>query len=125
VTPAETRHFAERLMREVWEPFGHAAVPDFYHADVIGHHRAQTLCLEDIVERLKWDVLNFAGPGYDIRELIAEAEKFAIRFIFACTLTRTGQRFTTEVTYFYRLRDGKVAEFWLLSDTDFDYKQRP
>ena len=34
----------------------------------------------------------------------------------------TGQRFTTEVNYFYRLRDDRISAFWLLSDADFDYK---
>ena len=30
----------------------------------------------------------------------------------------------TGVIYFYKLRDGKVAEFWLLSDANFDYSDR-
>jgi hypothetical protein len=24
--------------------------------------------------------------------------------------------------YFYRLRDGKVAEFWMLTNADYDYR---
>ena len=39
----ETQAFAERLMREVWEPFAAEAVPRFYHRDMIGHHRKQQL----------------------------------------------------------------------------------
>ena len=27
-----------------------------------------------------------------------------------------------EVIYFYHVRDGKIAEFWVLADVAFDYK---
>lgn len=125
MTPTETRDFAVRLMREVWETFDHTALPRFYHADMVGHHRSQTLALEDVSNRLQWDVLNFGDPAYDIRDIVADVDKFAIRFIFTCRLIQTGGTLVTEVTYFYHLRDGKVSAFWLLSDGDFDYKQRP
>ena len=125
MTPDETRAFALRLMQEVWEPFGHEAVERFYHPDAVGHHRGQTISRRDIVQRLRWDLENFSNPRYDIRQLVAEADAFAIRFLFTCVLTRTGETFVTEVIYFYKLRDGKVAEFWLLSDANFDYKQSP
>jgi predicted ester cyclase len=119
------REFALRLMQEVWMPFDHTAVPRFYHPDAIGHHRAQVLTLDDVVNRLRWDVGNFADPVYDIRDIVADTDRFAIRFLYSCTLIASGERFVTEVNYFYRLREGHIAEFWLLSDTDFDYRQHP
>jgi predicted ester cyclase len=125
LSAAETRAFAERLMKEVWETFDHTALPRFYHADMVGHHRAQTLTLEDVSARLQWDVLNFGEPVYDIQNLVAGEDEFAIRFMYTCTMIKTGEKFRTEVIYFYRLVGGKVAEFWLLSDAPFDYKQRP
>lgn len=125
MTAAETHDFARRLMREVWETFDHTALPRFYHADMVGHHRQQTLTLDDVSSRLQWDVLTFGDPVYDIRNLVAGEDEFAIRFIYTCRMIATGADFRTEVNYFYRLRDGKVAEFWLLGDGDFDYKQRP
>src|SRR5688500_5334122 len=51
----ETHAFAERLMRQVWEPLDSLDVPQFYHQDVVGHHRAQEIGYEDIVNRLDWD----------------------------------------------------------------------
>lgn len=125
MSPSETREFAHRLMQEVWETFDHTALPRFYHADMVGHHRKQMITLEDVSLRLQWDVENFGDPVYEIRNLVADEDQFAIRFHFTCTMIKTGERFRTEVIYFYRLQDGKVAEFWLLSDGDFDYKQRP
>ena len=118
------RDFAGRLMDEVWRPFDHAAVPRFYHADAVGHHRAQVLTVEDVVERLKWDRLNFKDPRYDISDTVVDADtdRFAIRFLYSCTLVATGERFTSEVNYFYRLQGGRISEFWLLSDKDFDYR---
>jgi predicted ester cyclase len=125
LSAAETRDFAERLMKEVWETFDHTALPRFYHADMVGHHRDQTLTLDDVSARLQWDVLNFGEPVYDIRNLVAGEDEFAIRFVYTCTMIKTGEKFRTEVIYFYRLEGGKVAEFWLLSDAAFDYKMRP
>jgi len=122
---AKVREFAERLMDEVWADFDHTSVPRFYHPDMVGHHRAEVLTIEDIVERLKWDALNLADPAYDIQDIIADTDRFAIRFVCSCTLIDTAQRFTTEVNCFYRLRDGKISEFWLLCDAAFDCKRRP
>ncbi len=42
-------------MNEVWIPFDYQAVSKFYHSDVTGHHRGQTIALNDIVNRLRWD----------------------------------------------------------------------
>jgi hypothetical protein len=47
--------FAQRLMREVWEPFDADAVPRFYRRDVIGHYRKQLLTYDDVVHRLVTD----------------------------------------------------------------------
>lgn len=116
------RNFATRLMDEVWRPFDDAAVPRFYHADAMGYHRSQVLTVEDVVERLKWDRLNFKDARYDIRDIVAGTDRFAIRFLYSCTLVATGEHFTSEVNYFYRLQGGRISEFWLLSDKDFDYR---
>ena len=117
-----TRAFALRLMQDVWERFDASAVPRFYRADMVGHHRAQVLTRDDVVRRLEWDRLHFSDAVYDIRDIVADTDRFAIRFLYACTLVATGQRFTTEVNYFYRLRDDRISAFWLLSDADFDYR---
>lgn len=120
-----TKEFAQRLMREVWEPFDADKVADYYHRDMIGHHGRQLLAYEDVVNRLTWDADRFGNPVYEITHIVAEAESFAIRFMYGCTLLKTGEDFTTEVTYFYHLRDGKIDAFWLLSDGNFDYKEKP
>jgi predicted ester cyclase len=117
----ETRAFAERLMLEVWEPLDAEAIPRFYNRDVVGHHRKQQLNYEDVVHRLVADKPRYANPTYDIRDIVAEADKFAIRFLFGAT-GPTGQSISVEVNYFYHLKDDKVSEFWLLADIDFDYR---
>jgi predicted ester cyclase len=122
VNAKETHEFAKRLMKEVWEPFDFAAVERFYNEDVRGYHRSQELDYEDVVNRLRWDPERFADPAYDIRDIIAAEDKFAIQFIYTATVVQTGDPFRTEVNYFYHLKDDKVSEFWLLSDSDFDYK---
>jgi predicted ester cyclase len=124
VNAKETHEFAERLMREVWEPFDHSAVGRFYNRDVRGHNRSQELIYDDVVNRLRSDTGRFADPVYDIRDIVASEEKFAIRFIYTATVVATGEPVETEVNYFYHLKDGKVSEFWVLADIDFDYKAK-
>ena len=113
---------AERLMREVWEPFDHTAVERYYNRDVRGHNRSQELLYDDVLNRLRSDTGRFADPVYDIKDIVASEDKFAIRFIYTATVVATGEPVETEVNYFYHLKDGKVSEFWLLADIDFDYK---
>ena len=49
----QTRKFALRLMKEVWEPFDYTKLPEFYNKDVVGHHVSQTIRLADIENRLR------------------------------------------------------------------------
>ena len=117
----ETLAFAQRLMREVWEPLDADAVPRFYHRDVIGHNRQQLLTYGDVVHRIITDHPRYPNPVFDIQDIVAAEDKWAIRFIFTSTGS-TGQSVRTEVIYFYHLRDGKISEFWVLADVPFDYK---
>ena len=73
----ETQAFAERLMREVWEPFAAEAVPRFYHRDMIGHHRKQQLTYDDVVHRLVTDHPRYPNPKFDIKDIVAAEDKFA------------------------------------------------
>jgi predicted ester cyclase len=109
-------------MREVWEPFDYTAVQRFYNRDVRGHNRSQELLYDDVVNRLRSDTGRFADPVYDIKDIVASEDKFAIRFIYTATVVATGEPVETEVNYFYHLKDGKVSEFWVLADIVFDYK---
>jgi nuclear transport factor 2 (NTF2) superfamily protein len=121
----ETESFARRLMGEVWEAFDVEAVPRFYNRDVVGHHRAQILNFEDILNRLAWDQKHNASPIFDIKDIVAAENRFAIRFEYTAREGEAEQDFHAEVIYFYHLRENKISEFWLLSDHDFDYKAEP
>lgn len=124
MTPPEIHTFARNLMREVWEPFDVSKLDQFYHRDVIGHHRAQAIHFPDIENRLAWDRKTREGQAYHIKDIIAEDNRFSIRFVFTTTELPTGENAEIEVIYFYHLRDGKIAEFWLLAGVDFDYLER-
>ena len=116
--------FAHDLMHKVWIPFDPSNLDAFYHSDVVGHHRAQTLCYDDIANRLVWDRQNISNPHYDIKDIIADDDRFSIRFIYSATLIRSGRDIEVEVLYFYHLRNDKIAEFWTLASIDFDYKEK-
>jgi len=120
----ETRKFALRLMDEVWRPFDYTKLPMFYHSDVVGHHRDQTIRLADIENRLRRDRIHWTDPVYDIKNLIAEEDAFALRFLYSATQISTGKRDEVEVIYFYRLTGGRISEFWTLASIDFDYFEK-
>jgi len=63
----------------------------------------------------------YPNPRFDIKDIIAAEDKWAIRFLFTAT-GASGQPVSVEVNYFYHLRVGKISEFWLLADIDFDYR---
>jgi predicted ester cyclase len=108
-------------MQKVWFPLDPSAVPRFYQPDVIGHHRKQRLTYPDVMNRLVKDRPRYLNPKYDITDIIAADDKFAIRFLFSAT-GPAGQPVAAEANYFYHLRDGMISEFWLLADIDFDYR---
>jgi hypothetical protein len=117
----ETLAFAERLMNEVWLPLDPGPVPQFYQRDVVGYNRTQQLNYDDVVHRLVTDRPRYADPHYDIQDIIAAEDKFAIRFAFTAKLA-SGAPVSAEANYFYHLRDGKISAFWLLADVVFDYR---
>ena len=123
----ETRAFAQKLMEEVWEPFDSSAPPRFYHRGVIGHHRradgsTQELGYADIANRLDWDRKISVNAVYDIRDIVAEEGRFAVQFVYKVDFGLTEDEIDVDNMYYYYLRDGKVAEWWLLASADFDYK---
>jgi predicted ester cyclase len=124
VNAEETRKFALRLMDAVWRPFDFTKLPEFYHADVIGHHRGQTIRIADIENRLRRDRIHWSDPIYDIKNLIADEDAFALRFLYSATQLSSGKRDEVEVFYFYRLTDGRINEFWTLASIDFDYFEK-
>jgi len=125
----ETRAFAQQLMKEVWEPFDSEAVSRFFHPDVVGWHRRadsswQQLGYDDVVSRLAWDKETNANPVFDVREIIAEEDRFALRLLYVADFIPTGGKIDVEMMYFYQLRGDKVAEFGLLASVDFDSKAK-
>ena len=75
----ETLAFAERLMREIWLPLDPEPAPRFYRRDVVGWNRKQRLTYDDVVHRLVTDRPRYTDPKYDIQDIIAAEDKFAIR----------------------------------------------
>ena len=99
------------MLKEVWEPFDSEAVSRFFHPDVVGWHRRadsswQELGYADIVNRLNWDKETNANPLFDVREIIAEEDRFALRYLYTAAFIPTGGKIDVEMMYFYHLRGG-------------------
>ena len=125
----ETRSFAQQLLQEVWEPFDSEAVSRFFHRDVVGWHRRadsswQELEYDGVVKRLTWDKETNANPLFDVRDIIAEEDRFALHFLYTEDFIPTGGKIDVEMMYFYRMRGDKVGEFALLASVDFDFKAK-
>jgi predicted ester cyclase len=116
--------FAQDLMQKVWIPFDPSHLPEFYHRNVVGHHRDQTLSFSDVENRLLWDRKNILNSRYNIQEIIADDDRFSIRFIYTASLIKTHQNIGVEVIYFYHIQTNKIAEFWTLASIEFDYKEK-
>jgi hypothetical protein len=80
-------------------------------------HETQELGYDDVVNRLAWDKETNANAAFDYRDIIAEDDRFALRFLYVADFVPTGAKIDVEMMYFYHLRGAKVAEFWLISIT--------
>jgi steroid delta-isomerase-like uncharacterized protein len=91
--------------------FDHAAVPEHQHGiDGFKH-------VIEWVRDLSYDI------HYDIDDIIAEADKVAVRMTVSGTDTGTlrgnpptGKRFSVDYVHWFRVEDGKVAELWAVRD---------
>ena len=84
----------------------------------------QELTYTDVANRLDWDKQTSANAVYDIRDIIAEGDKFALRFIYSANFRPTDKKIDVETWYFYHLIRGKVTEFWTVASADYDYKAK-
>lgn len=116
MSPDATAEFARELMLQIWIPLRGDHLEDYYHADVIGHDGQSTLKLEDIRRQLASDRSVIASPLYDIQDLIAEDDAFSIRVNYSATHRETGESIRASIAHFYRLRAGKICEFWRFSN---------
>jgi steroid delta-isomerase-like uncharacterized protein len=91
--------------------FDHAAVPEHQHG-IAGFKHV-----------MEWVRTFSSDVHYDINDMIAEADKVAVRMTQSGTHTGsvrgippTGKRFSVDYVHWFRLEDGKVAEMWAVRD---------
>ena len=124
MTHQEAGVWVGNLLTDVWERKILSKVDDYYHKDVVAHNQDQLLGYHDILNRIEYGKTHFADGSFDIEDLIVEDNKILERFTYKATLMNTGEPFISEGLYIYHLRNGKIAEFWLFSNTAFDYKEK-
>jgi hypothetical protein len=96
---------------------------------VAGRHRrsdvsTQDPSFDDTAGSLDCDKQSNVHAIYDVRDIIAEENGFATRFVCTADSAPTAGKTDVGVMYFYRLGDSKVTGWRLLANTDFDYKAR-
>ena len=79
-----------------------------------------------------------SNADFDYRDIIAEEGRYAIRYSNKADFVHYDDggeqdrhtaaaegKIDVEMIYLYHLREGKVAEFWLRANVDFDCKADP
>jgi hypothetical protein len=109
--------------------FDETAVARFYHRDVVGHHRKQTLTFDDdVAHRLATD--HRATPIRSMTSRTSARRKTGLRS-GSCSRERRiriQRKWGMQAPgirlgdLFLPLRDGKISEFWLRADIGFDYR---
>ena len=91
--------------------FDHAAVPEHQHG------------IDGFKHVIEWVRDLSSDIHYDIDDIIAEADKVAVRMTVSGTDTGTlrgnpptGKRFSVDYVHWFRVEDGKVAELWAVRD---------
>jgi ketosteroid isomerase-like protein len=129
----ERNKAAVRRYLEAVEAFDLEAVADALTEDVVQHYQRPSIRNDDgssdhtanrgrdgILHELKTYFPQLYKPGtvkITVEHMIAEGDYVACRFILAATTARKGEAYENFYNFYYRCRDGRVAEYWEYVDS--------
>lgn len=124
-TAEENKRVVRRIREEVEEQGDLDAIDEIFAEDVVLHtpmgESRGTGAIRDLYER---DREGFSESTEAIHAVVAEGDTVAMRLTDRGThdgefmgIEPTGKEFEIQTMAFFRLEDGKVAEWWLQPDT--------
>jgi steroid delta-isomerase-like uncharacterized protein len=122
-----TRSLVERFYALLWNAWDDAAVDDVLTDDFVfrGSLGAETTGRDGW--RSYRDAVRRGAPDFrnDLVDLICEGDRAAARLLCSgqhqgllLGLPGSGRRFRYDATAFFRCRDGRIAEAWVLGDVE-------
>ncbi|WP_254530237.1 ester cyclase [Natrinema gelatinilyticum] len=125
-TPEENKEIVRKFPEEVISEQNIDLIDEIATEDVIDHHDTfgKTQGREALKETTEYLYEAFSGPSATVKDVVAESNRVAIRWSSRgihegefMGFEPTGKAYVIEVTMFARMKDGKIAERWVLSDT--------
>ena len=124
-TPEENKRIVRRLREEVEEQGDLDAIDDIFAEDVVVHTpMGEFRGLEAVKDLYESDREGFTESTETIHAVVAEGDTVAIRLTERGThegeffgIEPTGSAFEIQTMAFFRIEDGKIAEWWMQPDT--------
>ena len=124
-TAEENKRIVRRIREEVEEMWNLDAIDEIFAEDVVTHTpMGEFRGPEAIREMYESDREGFSDSTETIHDVIAEGDTVAMRLTERGThdgefmgIEPTGNEFEIQTMAFFRLEDGKIAEWWMQPDT--------
>ncbi len=122
---AQNKQLVEQMIQKVFNEGDAASVDKFYAADFVEHEEGSPgqQGLEGIKAALP--ILHTAFPDFKmtLEDVVVEGDKLVVRSTWSGTqkgefygIPSKGKRFFVNVMDIYRIKDGKIAEHWGMTD---------
>jgi steroid delta-isomerase-like uncharacterized protein len=122
----ENKTIVERFIKKVWSSGNMEALDEIFATDFVYHDPAapDVHNLEAYKQFVAWIRTSFPDMHYTIEDIVAEADRVVVRYIFRGTHTKgemygvspTGKQLTHAGISIYRFAGGKAAELWDIWD---------
>ncbi|MFC6733562.1 MULTISPECIES: ester cyclase [unclassified Haladaptatus] len=137
-TAAQNKELVERTLDECWNKGDFDALSDLCHDDIrVLDDDGNTVAHGPQEFQKHVEAWRTAFPDFKVetKELVAEDDTVVVRFMeegtFKDKLTRgelmgmepTGKHYRSSGVAFHRIKDGKLAEFWVIDDS-LNYAQQ-
>ncbi|WP_336360032.1 ester cyclase [Haladaptatus sp. ZSTT2] len=137
-TAAQNKQIVERTLKECWNEGNFESLSQLAHDDIrVLDDDGNTVATGPDGFRKHIEAWRTAFPDFTVeaKELIAEDDVVVLRFMeegtFNGELTRgelagidpTGKHYRSSGVAFHRIKDGKLAEFWVIDDS-LNYAQQ-
>lgn len=121
----ENRTVIRRAYEELWNGRDVSVVDELVAEDFLNYaappdKQRGRQGLKDVVRMFE---AAFPDFRYEVKDVVAEGEKLAVRDVFAGThrgdfmgIPATGNRVTMEAIHIYRFEEGRLAEHWVARD---------
>lgn len=123
-TPEENKRIVRRIREEVEQQRNLDAIDEIFAEDVVTHTPVGEFRGPDAIrEMYESDSEAFADSTETIHSVVAEGDTVAMRLTESGThngpfmgIEPTGRPFEIETMSFFRLEDGRIAEWWVQPD---------